>query len=142
MNGIKNLKKIGLDSNVFIYNLEQNPHYIDFTDIIFTRLISNRLKAVTNVITLAEILSYPKTEKAEKTIIEDFVNTPNLEIIDVNHGVAVKAARIRRKYGFHLADSVQLATALASRAQAFITNDQRLKKFGQLPVISLSSLKF
>ena len=139
MNGIKNLKRVALDSNLFIYNLEQNPRYTQFTDLIFGRLISNQLKAVTSIITLTEILSYPKTEKVVRLITEDFLNTPNLQVIEVNQGIAVEAARIRREYAFRLPDAIQLATALTGKAQAFVTNDERLKKFQQLPVIILTS---
>ena len=48
------------------------------------------------------------------------------------------AAEVRREYGFRLPDSIQLATALHSKSQAFVTNDRRLKKFKELPAILLS----
>lgn len=140
MNGIKNLKSIALDSNIFIYNLEQNPHYTQFTDVLFNRLILNDLKAVTSIISLTEILSYPETEKVEKQIVEDFFNTPNLQVSDVDQEIARKAAKIRRKYGFRLPDSVQLATALQAKAKAFVTNDERLKTLKELKIILLKEI--
>ena len=63
---------------------------------------------------------------------------PNLNIIDVDYKIALEAARIKREYKFRLPDSIQLATALIGKAQAFVTNDQRLKKFQELPIVMLS----
>ncbi|MDP3758373.1 MAG: PIN domain-containing protein [Candidatus Daviesbacteria bacterium] len=140
MSGIKNLKLIALDSNIFIYNLEQNSQYISSTDEIFNRLGLNKLKAVTSIISLTEILSYPKTDSVVKQITEDFYNTPNLKIIEVGQEVAVEAAEIRRDYGFKLPDAVQLATAVFVKAKAFVTNDHRLKSFKKLKIISLLDL--
>ncbi|OGE64802.1 hypothetical protein A3I48_01575 [Candidatus Daviesbacteria bacterium RIFCSPLOWO2_02_FULL_36_7] len=60
-----------------------------------------------------------------------------MEIYQVDEKIAVESARIRRKYSFRLLDSIQLATALYAKAQAFITNDDRLKKFKELKVILL-----
>lgn len=140
MSGIKNIKLVALDSNVFIYNLEQNPQYISATDEIFNRLVLNKLKAVTSIISLTEVLSYPKIDSVVKQITEDFYNTPNLKIIEVGQEVAVEAARIRREHGFKLPDAVQLATALSAKAKAFITNDHRLKSFKKLKIISLPDL--
>lgn len=137
MSGIGNLKLFALDSNIFIYNLEANSPYVQFTDKIFKRLISNKAKALVNIITLTEILSYSKTGNVVDQIIEDFMNTPNLTVVDVGREVAIEAARIRREYGFKLPDAIQLATAKLNKAQAFITNDQRLKQFKEVKVIML-----
>lgn len=140
MSGIANIKFVGLDSNIFIYNLEQNSQYIQFTDIIFSQLASKKLRAATSIISLTEILSYPETSKVEKQLTEDFFNTPNLKVLDVNKEVATVAAGIRRGYGLRLPDTIQLATALSSKAKAFITNDVRLKTFKEIKIVLLSDL--
>jgi len=140
MSGIKSFKLVALDSNIFIYNLERNPHHVSFTDIIFNRLMDDKLQATTSILSLTEILSYPATGPVVKQITEDFYNTPNLKVIDVRKDAAVEAAEIRREYGFKLPDAVQLATALLSKARAFITNDQRLKPFKKLKVLSLKEI--
>ena len=140
MNGIGNIKLIALDSNIFIYNLEQNPEFVKLTDKIFTKLASNKLKAVTSIITLTEILSYPKTEGVINQLKEDFKSTPNLSIFEVDEAIALEAANIRRHYRFRLPDSIQLATAKLSKAKAFISNDERLKKFKELKVILISEI--
>lgn len=140
MNGNINHKLVSLDSNIFIYNLEENLEFIKSTDIIFQNLSKNQLKATTSIITLTEILSYPKTDSVVKEITNDFFNTPNLLVLEVNQEVALKAAAIRREYRFRLPDSIQLATALVTKATAFITNDSRLKRFKKLKIILIQDI--
>lgn len=140
MNGKINHKLVGLDSNIFIYNLEENLEFIKSTDIIFQNLSLNRLKATTSIITLTEILSFPKTDSVVKEITSDFFGTPNLLVLEVNREVALETAAIRREYKYRLPDSIQLATALATKATAFITNDSRLKHFKKLKIILVQDL--
>lgn len=141
MNGIAKNNLVALDSNIFIYNLEENPEFVKFTDLIFKRLILNKIKAATSIISLTEILSYQRTSNAVKQLTEDFLSTPNLEVFDIDQQIAVEAARIRREYGFRLPDAIQLATALRSKAQAFISNDKKITKFKELSIILLSDIR-
>lgn len=140
MNGIAENKQIALDSNIFIYNLEGNPQFSSGSNLIFEKLVANKLKAVTSIISLTEILSYPKTLEVAEQITDDFFSTPNLTIFEVNKEIAVKAADLRRKYTIRLPDAIQIATAIYAKAQAFITNDKRLKKCKELDILLLSSL--
>jgi len=141
MSGIRNLKRVGLDSNIFIYNLGQNPEFVKFTDTIFQAMVAGNLAAVTSVVTLTEILSFPMSTQESAKIADDFFSTPNLEIIELNRKIAENAAKIRRDYKFLLPDAVQLATALFAGSQSFITNDKRLKSFKKLLVTLLTEIK-
>ena len=140
MSGISNLKRVGLDSNLFIYHFEDNPDFSKVTNRVFGRLSQGKLAGLTSTISLIETLSYPLPAQVVKKITEAFFNIPNLEIVDVDHVIGIEAAKIRREYGFRLPDSIQLATALLHKAQALITNDKRLKKFRQLKIILLNQV--
>lgn len=140
MSGITKSNLVALDSNIFIYNLEENSEFVKFTDLIFKRLIANKLKAVTNIISLTEILSFQKTSDVIKQLTEDFFSTPNLEVFDVDQQIAIEAARIRRDYEFRLPDAIQLSTALKANADGFITNDKKLKGFKSLKIFILKEL--
>lgn len=140
MSGITKIKLAALDSNIFIYNLEENSEFVKFTDLIFERLIANKLKAVTSIISLMEILSFRKTANVAKQLTEDFMSTPNLDIFDIDKQIAAKAAGIRREYGFRLPDAIQLATALYTKADVFVTNDKRLKIFKHIKILPITSL--
>lgn len=138
MSGILKHRLIGLDTNVFIYHFEDNPKFVSYTQLIFDELSKNKLQAVTSIVSVIEALSYPSPQKVLTSIEDGFKTTPNLTIYDLNHDLALEAAKIRRKYGFRLPDSVQLATAVKSKAQAFVSNDDRLKRFRELPIVLLS----
>ena len=57
MSGIEN-KIIAIDTNIFIYFFEENPLYLPLAEKIFNELRTNKLFALTSVISLTEILSY------------------------------------------------------------------------------------
>lgn len=141
MSGNGNIDLVCLDTSLFIYFLEQNPKFYQTSEVYFSKLEKGTIKAVTTILSLTEILSYENLMIPEDKIIIEFFATPNLIVVEVNQAIAVEAARIRREYKFKLADSIQLATAKCARARAFITNDERLKKFKELKVILLSKLK-
>lgn len=71
----------------------------------------------------------------------ELYSIPNLSILEVNRIIAKVAAKIGREYGYRLPDAIQLATAQDSKVQAFITNDDRLKRFKKLPIILLKDVK-
>lgn len=95
---------------------------------------------VTSILTLTELLSFKAPERMIKILEDEFSSIPNLSLREVNQEVAQEAARIRRKYGLKIVDSIQVATALIGRAQAFITNDDHLKSFKELKILSLSQV--
>lgn len=141
MNQISKFKLAALDTNIFIYYFEQNISFGTKAKLIFDNLSSNKLKACTNITSLAEIISSPKlTDAAVKETRRLFFSIPNLEIYQVDEKIAIESARIRRKYSFRLLDTIQLATALNAKARVFITNDENLKKFKELKVILLKEL--
>ncbi len=138
---LKRYKSIGLDTNVFIYQFDKHPRFGPKTKRVFNLLANNKLRAVTNFITLTELLSVKATPKKIEGLKNLFLNTPNLKIFEVDLAISLESARLRRKYAFRLPDSIQLATALYSKAQAFLTNDQGLKRFKELPVLLLDNMK-
>lgn len=140
MSGKKSLKLVGLDSDIFIYHFEDNPRFNSFTEKIFEKLLEGWTKGTTSVISLIETLSYPLSPKLVKEINDAFLSIPNLHVVDVDHDIGFEAAKIRREYGFRLPDSIQLATALQAKVQAFVTNDQKLKRFKRLPIILLDEV--
>ena len=130
-------KLIALDTNIFIYYLHQDPLFGEKAKYIFSELIAKKIKILTSVITLTELLSLKQSEKDTAKLKNFFLEIPNLETKEVSEDIALEAAKIRRKYGFHLPDAIQLATALVGKADMFITNDTKLHGFKELKILSL-----
>lgn len=134
-------KIIALDSNIFIYHFEKNPHYTSYTRNIFKRIINKSFHGITSVISLIETLSYPAPDAVLSEIEDKFRSLPNFTLFDITQEIALEAARIRRQYKFRLPDSIQLATALLNKANTFIANDSRLQKFKEIEVLLLKNFK-
>ena len=136
MSGMKN-KLIGLDTNIFIYQFQSHPQFGKKTQSIFFQLAANKVKAITSIITVTEVLAFKKSEDIVSELKNLLLEVPNLEMKEVSREIALEAARIRRKYGFRLPDALQLATALTEKADIFITNDIKLHGFKEIKIVSL-----
>lgn len=134
---LSKFRSISLDTNTFVYYFDSNSSFYSQAEKLFEQIAVRNLSIFTSVITLSELLSFKASKSQLYKLEQEFLLIPNLTMIDVNREVAKEAASIRREYGFRLPDSIQLATALIGRAQAFVTNDERLKKFQLLPIALL-----
>lgn len=140
MSGIANIKHAFLDTSIFIYYFEKHPQFGPRCKVIFEKLAYSKMQASTSIITLTELLSAPHIDNLSTKYSEELYGIPNLTVFEVNRKIATEAARIRRTYKFKLGDSIQLATAIHAKARAFISNDQRIKNFKEIPVILLSKI--
>ncbi len=141
VNRWKGLSFVGLDSNIFSYHFHQHPLFGPTAKELFSLLSLGQLRAVTSIITLIEILSVKAPLSKIKGLEKLFSETPNLTTVEVNSKIAVKAATIRRSYGFRTPDAIQIATAVHLKANSFITNDEKLTKFKQIKVILISTIR-
>ena len=136
---LSKFRPITLDTNIFVYYLDRNSSFYSQTEKLFEHIAIRNLSIFTSVIALSELLSFKATRPQLYKLEQELLMIPNLTIIDVNREIAKEAANIRREYKFRLPDSIQLATGLIGRAQAFVTNDRRLAKFQRLPIVLLGS---
>lgn len=135
------VKHIAIDSMCFIYHFEDNIRYADLIDEVFHHITSGKLPATTSVITITETLTTAEEEKVydgiEKWYASRILAMDNLKVINVDIAIAAKAAGLRRVYRLKLGDAIQLATALLSKADLFLTNDQIFRRVKELKVAIL-----
>jgi predicted nucleic acid-binding protein len=127
-----------LDTNIFIYYFAQHTQFGKAAKEIFENIVVGKIKAVTSIITLIEILSLKIPQKEINKLKELYLETPNLTTLDVNQTIGIEAARIRREYGYRLPDAIQLATSLYTKADVFLTNDLKLQNFPEIKVKLIS----
>ena len=61
-------------------------------------------------------------------------------MIEISEGMAEAAGKLRGRYPFlKTVDAIQLAAALDVGAEAFLTNDAKLKQFKELKVLVLKN---
>jgi len=138
-----NYKTAAFDTMVFIYYFEENASYVAKIEKLFKAVEDKKVKAFTTIISLSEILVRPlslgNADLADN--YKNAINTfPNLTVLPVNQSMAVLAASLKAKYRIKLPDAIQVAGALFSSSEVFITNDKDLKKIKEIKVVTLSDL--
>ncbi len=72
---------------------------------------------------------------------EEFLTRLNFEVNPVDERIAKKAYQLRAKYQFLKGmDSIQIATAILSNCNEFVTNDKKLKKIKEISVIIIEEI--
>lgn len=132
-----------LDTSCFIYLIENHPQFAPPLKSVFSDLGREKIQAITSVITVAEVLVKPIELKRNDLVTkyhELFTQVKSLKVVSPSYNTARQAAEIRSAYRFTLADSFQLALAKENKCRTFLTNDDRLKIYRDLPVILISDL--
>jgi predicted nucleic acid-binding protein len=131
-------RRIGLDTSIFIYELEANERYVALADRVFAWLEQPGHAAVTSTITMTELLVQPYRESDEARVDQFYgllTTYPHLEWIAPDLEIADMAARLRAHYRLKTPDALQAATAARSHATGFVTNDpifERVEAFETL----------
>lgn len=131
---------IALDTNIFIYVLENNP---EFGQRAASALRSAQNDGAASAIVYLELLSSAAfhTNNIQRNIALNFLNEQRLIYIEPLKDTLILAAELRAANSakLELGDAIHLASALAAGADTFITNDQNLLKLQvkDLKVISL-----
>lgn len=128
---------------VFIYHFDRVEPYFTHTTKLFTKAQRGEYEVVTSLISVIEALSFRDYRLSPEIIKEIniyFQEAKYLHVVEVNWDIAQKAATLRREYK-HLRtpDAIQLATAIVSQANIFITNDTKLKTLS-LPGLTIKTL--
>jgi predicted nucleic acid-binding protein len=135
-------RRVAIDSNIFIYLLNEDPPYVDLAQDVFAWIERPTHSAVTSTVTLTELLVRPYRMGDRQQIAHIYsllTIYPNLEWIAPTLDVADTAARIRAVAGLRTPDALQAATALHSKATALITNDAAFERVREFETITLNA---
>ena len=136
-------RKVGLDTSIFIYQVEENNKYFYLTDSIFSWLDEPRAQAITSTITLLELLVQPyrlgDIDRVNK-FYALFSTFPHLEWLAPTLEIADMGARFRTEYSLRTPDAIQAATAVSGDATGFMSNDTGFRRVAGLEVMVLDDL--
>ncbi len=136
-------KIVGVDTAPFIYLIEEHPDYLPLVRPFFEAVDLGRLRVVTSVITLLEVLVQPlrqdNQELAQK-YRDILLGAAGLSVVPVSVSIAEEAASLRACYHLRTPDAIQIATAKSEGASAFLTNDRRLASLPGIQVLVLDEL--
>jgi len=133
-------KTVFLDTAPLIYFIEKNTKYHDLVKPVISLIDSNHARGITSTITLLEVLVQPLREGNRKLADKYkaiLLSANGLETCMISHTISERAAIIRAHYRFRTPDAIQLATAIVSKSDYFLTNDAALKQIKEIKVILL-----
>lgn len=131
-------QRIGLDTNVLIYFLEDHPRYGAWCASLFDLIERGQNTAVTSTITLLELLVQPYRDQKDELAQKVFALTstyPKLEWMPLTMNLADRAAELRARYRLSAPDAIQLATAIGHKAVYFYGNDRGLQRVKEIECI-------
>lgn len=140
-NALNEVGRLFLDTAPVIYFVERNPQFVNLVDPIFERLETD-ITAVVSPITLAECLvgAIRLGSANLEQVFVDVLLSDEVLFIETNSTIAREAARIRVHYNLQLPDALQVATALIGGCDAFLTNDEALKRVTELRILVVNDL--
>jgi len=118
-------QRLSLDTNVAIYHLGGEPRYAPLVKGLFRLAANGDAEIIFSAIVQMELMVGPLKQGDSPTlerVIELTERHPNVMTIDVTRAVVRQAALLCAE-GFDFADSLIVATAIATDCDAIVTND-------------------
>lgn len=135
------INTIFIDTAPIIYYIEAHPQFGTLAKEIVDSFQSEKLSAFSSVITLAEVLPKPfeaGDEKLARKFVEFLKYGKNLGLIEISAGIAERAGKLRGQYpDLRTIDAIQISAAIDVGADAFLTNDKKLKQIKEIKVLIL-----
>lgn len=138
-----NYRRIGLDTNVIIYYIEEHPVFLKKVEPLIDRIVEGKAIGITSYVTLLELLVKPiKEERFD--LVEQYktILMTQLEMVPLDESVSLRAAELRAKYGIKTPDAIQLASVISKKGDVFVTNDARLDVVEEIKVLTVSDSLF
>jgi predicted nucleic acid-binding protein len=123
-------KRVYLDTAPIIYYIENHYKYSTFLDNIFELNAQGKITFITSTLTILEVLVQPlrlKRMDIAESYLKILTSSKTLEVVDLSIEVSTRAAELRAKYNVKTPDAIQLATAIESHSDFFLTNDIKLE---------------
>lgn len=100
---------------------------------------------MTSVLALTEGLVYP-LRSGNSQLVQRYrdllLNSDDFQVLPINAAIAEIAADLRARYNLRTPDAIQIATAISSSCDAFLTNNGRdFRRVTELNVIILNELE-
>jgi predicted nucleic acid-binding protein len=137
---LRSYQVLGFDTMIFVYHFEDHPLFAPLTEPLFEAIDRGDLAAEVSVLLAGEVLTGAKKAVDNEMLLRYrhiLGEFPNLTLHNVDMRVMEKMSDLRAAHGLKTPDAIHVATALLNGAQAFVTNDTRLKRVNELDVLVL-----
>lgn len=132
--------RVGVDTAIFIYWIEEDPRFMPLVEPLFEEVAAGTREMVTSALTLLELLVVPyragNADLAQR-YEELLTNSRGIAVIDLSRDQLRIAAQLRAATGVKTPDALQLAAATSAGCTAFLTNDRSIPAIRGLRVLQL-----
>lgn len=133
--------RIGIDTSLFIYFMEEDPRFLPAIESLFRDADEGRRELVTSALTLLEVMVVPYragnhalAERYEQLL----TRSRGILVIDISRDQLRAAAQLRATGAIKTPDALQLAAALGAGCTTFVTNDRRIPSIPGIRVLQLA----
>lgn len=136
-------KTVGLDTAPLVYYIEEHPDLGPRLDPFFEAVASGRVRIVTSVVTLLEVLVLPLRQKDDALAAkynDILLSSEHVATFSVSPPIAQTAAELRAASALKTPDAIQLATAIGHKAAAFLTGDRDFGDSHPIPILRVGEL--
>lgn len=134
-------ERLHLDPTVLARHLRGRPPHCELTRALFALSEDDGPALQTSVFSLFQIVVEPyrrsEPELAERT--SAYLSAGPVELVPVSEDVARRAAEVRARLGFGPGRSVQIATALESGADRYLTDSSTLRRIAEVRIMDLEA---
>jgi len=130
-----------LDTCVWIYHIENHPHYSPSTEVVLNQVANGASRGICSELSLLEIKIHPLKQDREdianeyEILLDAF---PNLTLYPITREVLHRAGLIRARYRLKTPDAIILATGLEQGATLAVTNDRNWRRVEGMDMMFLS----
>ncbi len=140
---LQDISRLYLDTNIFIYFLEENTDFSDLVASVFELCEKYNIAVFTSEITVTECLvgAYKKQSPTFIEKYEEFFQSVSeaITIIPVDSAILWEVPKITGSSNLKLVDSIHVMTAIFCGCDGFLTNDKAITS-EKLDVFILSKL--
>jgi predicted nucleic acid-binding protein len=133
--------RIGVDTCVFIYFMEENPQFLPVIEPLFEEADAGTRELVTSALTLLEVLVVPYRAgdaALAGRYAQLLTNSRGIRMVELSRDQLRDAAQLRAAANIRTPDALQLAAAARYGCTAFVTNDRRLPAVRGTRVLQLA----
>lgn len=138
------VQHLAFDSSPIIYYMEGQPTYVAVMNSVFQRIGSGQLAGTTSIVALVEVLTRPLAQ-GDGQLVESYtgllLESEHFQTVPIGVATAELAANLRARYGLRTPDALQLAAAVTQGCDAFLSNDIRLRRITEIPVLIVDDLE-
>lgn len=124
-----------VDSAPLIYVFEDHPRFASYFQPMFKAQAAGKFRFAITTITVVEVLTGPASIGNDVLARRYRKMLESWPVIGLDVTIAEAAARIRASLRLKLADAIQLASAFAINADAFVTHDRDFSRVKGLRII-------